>query len=208
MAPLALFGIDNDGIGIAANLLVIFLIATWVALVFWAYNDARRRLDDPVLIFAAAFAALVFPFAGALIYAIVRPPETIDDRYERELDIRAGELRVRILEQAAKGGSSSKAFVAAVSDELAGEPSGRPSSARAESKSKQPPARKAAAPQRSERPPAREGDRTPAAERQAARAAERPPSKTSERPATERPATARPSKAARAEEPRRRPTTS
>jgi hypothetical protein len=207
MAPLALFGIDNDGIGIAANLLVIFLIAMWIALVFWAYNDARRRLDDPVLIFAAAFAALVFPFAGALIYAIVRPPETIDDRYERELDIRAGELRVRILEQAAKGGSSSKAFAAAVSDELAGEPSGRPSS-RGESKPKQPPARKAASPQRSERPPARESDRTPAAERQAARAAERPPSKTSERPAAERPATARPSKAARAEEPRRRPTTS
>ncbi len=167
MAPLALFGIDNDGLGIVLNLLVIFLIAIWLALVFWAYNDAKRRLDDSVLVGSAAFAAFVFPFAGALVYAIVRPPETIDDRYERELDIRAGELRVRILEQAAKSGSGSSSFSTAVAGELAGETGARRAAAGRGGQSSPPPDRKP--------------DRTPAAQRQATAR----PSKAARPPAEE-----------------------
>ncbi|MFT4049131.1 MAG: hypothetical protein QM648_04745 [Solirubrobacterales bacterium] len=124
-APLALFGIDNSGIGVAANLLVVFLIAIWFALVFWTYADARRRLTDSVLVGSATLAALIFPFAGALVYAIVRPPETLDDAYERELDVRAAELRVRLLESAVKGGPGSSAHSASVAAEVSGEPQGR-----------------------------------------------------------------------------------
>lgn len=125
-APIALFGIDGSGgIGVAANLLIVFLIAIWFALVFWTYADARRRLTDSVLIGSAALAALIFPFAGALVYAIVRPPETLDDAYERELDVRAAELRVRMLESAVKGGPASSAHSAATSAELSGEPTAR-----------------------------------------------------------------------------------
>lgn len=123
--PIALFGIDNSGIGVAANLLVIFLIAIWIALVFWTYADARRRLTDSVLIGSATIAALIFPFAGSLVYAIVRPPETLDDAYERELDVRAAELRVRLLETAVKGGPGSSAHASAVGAEASGEPQGR-----------------------------------------------------------------------------------
>lgn len=124
-APLAFFGIDNSGIGVAANLLVVFLVAVWLALVFWAYADARRRLTDPVLVGSAALAALIFPFAGALVYAIVRPPETLDDAYERELDVRAAELRVRLLESAVKGGPGSSAHAASLGAEVTGEPQAR-----------------------------------------------------------------------------------
>ncbi len=124
-APLAAFGIDNSGLGTAVWLLVIFLIAIWLALVFWTYSDARRRLTDPVLVMSAVIAALIFPFAGALVYAIVRPPETLDDAYERELDVRAAELRVRLLESAVKGGPGSSAQSAAVAAEVSGEPTGR-----------------------------------------------------------------------------------
>ncbi|MFY9487081.1 MAG: hypothetical protein WAP35_00080, partial [Solirubrobacterales bacterium] len=125
LAPLAIFGIDNDGVGMVANLLVIFLIAIWIALVYWTLSDARRRLEDPVLIGSAAIAALIFPFAGALIYAIVRPPETLEDAYERDLDIRAAELRVRLLESAVKSGSGGSGFAATVAGELSGESAGR-----------------------------------------------------------------------------------
>jgi hypothetical protein len=125
VGPIALFGIDNSGIGVAANLLVVFLIAIWFALVFWTYADSRRRLQDPVLIGSATLAALIFPFAGALVYAIVRPPETLDDAYERELDVRAAELRVRLLESAVKGGPGSSAAAASVAAEVSGEPSAR-----------------------------------------------------------------------------------
>lgn len=120
VTPTALFGFDNDGIGTVLNLLVIFLIAIDLALVFWTWSDANRRLTDPVLIGSATLAALIFPFAGALIYAIVRPPETLEDAYERDLDVRAAELRVRLLEQAVRGGPSGSAHSAAVAAELTG----------------------------------------------------------------------------------------
>jgi hypothetical protein len=120
--PFAIFGIDNNGVGVFANLLVIFLIAIWFALVFWTYSDARRRLEDGVLIGSATLASLIFPFAGSLVYTIVRPPETLDDAYERDLDVRAAELRVRLLESAVKGGPGSSQHAATLAGELQGEP--------------------------------------------------------------------------------------
>jgi hypothetical protein len=94
--PLAIFGISSGGLSLAVNLLVLFLLVVWLALIYWTYLDARRRMEDPVLI-AAATAASIFPFVGTVVYTIVRPPEYIEDRQERELEIRASELRVRQL---------------------------------------------------------------------------------------------------------------
>ena len=91
--PLALFGLDG-GFGLAVNLLVLFLIVVYLALIYWTYLDARRRLEDPVLI-ACATAASVFPFLGTIVYTILRPPEFLEDREERELELRAAELELR-----------------------------------------------------------------------------------------------------------------
>lgn len=96
--PFALFGITNDGLNLFVNLVVLFLVVVWIALVVWTYLDARRRLSDPVLIGAATVASL-FPFVGTIVYSILRPPEFLDDTRERELEIRASELRVRQLEE-------------------------------------------------------------------------------------------------------------
>ena len=82
-------------------------------------------MTDPVLTGSAVLAAIIFPFAGALVYMIVRPPETLEDAYERDLDIRAAELRVRLLEQAVKGGPGSSASKAALAGEVTGEPPAR-----------------------------------------------------------------------------------
>jgi Double zinc ribbon len=91
--PLALFGLDG-GFGLAVNLLVLFLIVVYLALIYWTYLDARRRIEDPVLI-ACATAASVFPFLGTIVYTILRPPEFLEDREERELELRAAELELR-----------------------------------------------------------------------------------------------------------------
>jgi len=91
--PLALFGIDG-GLGLAVNLLVLFLIVVYLALIYWTYLDARRRIEDPVLI-ACATAASVFPYLGTVVYTILRPPEFLEDREERELELRAAELELR-----------------------------------------------------------------------------------------------------------------
>ncbi len=93
----ALFGIENDGLNLAVNLLVFFLVVIWVALVYWTYSDASRRLDDPLLIGCATVASL-FPFIGTIVYAIVRPPEYLEDAHEREVEIKAAEKRLALLD--------------------------------------------------------------------------------------------------------------
>ena len=96
--PFAIFGIENDGVNLAINLLILFLVVVYLALIAYTYLDAKRRLEDPVLVGCATVASL-FPFVGMIVYSILRPPEFLEDRRERELEIRASELRVRQLEE-------------------------------------------------------------------------------------------------------------
>jgi hypothetical protein len=72
------------------------LVVLWLALIVYTYLDARRRISDPFLV-ACATVASFFPYIGTAVYAIVRPPEFLEDAHERELEIKAAELRVRQL---------------------------------------------------------------------------------------------------------------
>jgi Double zinc ribbon len=94
----AIFGIDNDGLNLVANLFILSLVIVWLALIVWTYLDASRRIEDPVLV-SCATAASLFPFIGTFVYTILRPPEFLDDAKERNLEIRAAELRVRQLSE-------------------------------------------------------------------------------------------------------------
>ncbi len=94
--PLAIFGITNDGLNLVATLFLLMLVVLWLALIVYTYLDARRRISDPFLV-ACATVASFFPFIGTAVYAIVRPPEYLEDAHERELEIKAAELRVRHL---------------------------------------------------------------------------------------------------------------
>jgi Double zinc ribbon len=96
--PLAIFGIDSDELNLVVNLLILFLVVLWLALIAWTYFDARRRIEDPVLV-ASAAAASLFPFVGTVVYSILRPPEFLEDKQERELEMRASELRLRQLQE-------------------------------------------------------------------------------------------------------------
>jgi hypothetical protein len=98
MPVVALFGITNDGLNLFVNLVVLFLVVVWIALIAWTFLDARRRIRDPVLV-ACATGASLFPFVGSIVYSILRPPEFLEDARERELEIRASELRVKQLEE-------------------------------------------------------------------------------------------------------------
>lgn len=94
--PTAIFGITDDSLNLVVNLLILVFVVIWVALVWWTYADARRRISDPVLI-ATATAASLFPFIGTIVYSILRPPEFLADARERELETKAAELRLRHL---------------------------------------------------------------------------------------------------------------
>ncbi len=90
---LAVFGINSDGLNLAVNMLILFLVVIYLALVYWTYMDAIRRIEDPMLVICATVASL-FPFVGTILYVIVRPPEYLDDIRERELEMQAAEARL------------------------------------------------------------------------------------------------------------------
>src|ERR671933_2820304 len=97
MLSLGVFGITNDGLNQAVSVLILVLIVIWAALVFWTYADARRRIDDPMLVICATAASL-FPFVGTIVYAIVRPPEYLDDVRLRDVEMTAAEARLAQLD--------------------------------------------------------------------------------------------------------------
>ena len=76
------------------NLLLFFLVVFWLAVAYWVYKDARRRIEDPWLVGMAVVLGLIPPFLGAVVYMLFRPPEYIDDVRERELEIKAMEERL------------------------------------------------------------------------------------------------------------------
>jgi Double zinc ribbon len=97
MLSFGVFGITNDSLNQAVSVLILVLIVIWAALVFWTYADARRRIDDPMLV-ACAAAASLFPFVGTIVYMIVRPPEYLEDVRLRDLEMTAAEARLANLD--------------------------------------------------------------------------------------------------------------
>ena len=79
---------------LAIELSVGLLVVFWLALGYWTFRDAQRRIEEPLLVGLATLIGLFPPFIGPFIYMLFRPPEFIDDRRERELEIRAIESRL------------------------------------------------------------------------------------------------------------------
>ena len=98
MPPLAYFGIESKGLNLAVDLLILFVVVLYFALIYWTYADARRRIHDPMLV-GCATAASLFPYVGTIVYMILRPPEYLEDVRERELEMQAAEARLHDLEQ-------------------------------------------------------------------------------------------------------------
>jgi RNA polymerase subunit RPABC4/transcription elongation factor Spt4 len=75
------------------NLAIFFVIVFWVATVYWVHKDARRRIEDQMIVWVVTAVGVV-PFIGPLIYMLFRPPEYLEDVRERELEIKAMERRL------------------------------------------------------------------------------------------------------------------
>jgi hypothetical protein len=98
MGVIAIFGITNSTLNRVVSLILLFLVVIWLALIYWTYSDAKRRIADPMLVGCATLCS-VFPFLGTIIYMIVRPPEYLEDARERDLEIAAAEARLEQLQQ-------------------------------------------------------------------------------------------------------------
>jgi hypothetical protein len=76
------------------DVVILLAVVFWLALGYWTYRDAKRRVEEPLLIGLSTLVGLIPPFVGPFVYMLFRPPEYIDDRRERELEIRAIEARL------------------------------------------------------------------------------------------------------------------
>jgi RNA polymerase subunit RPABC4/transcription elongation factor Spt4 len=81
--------------GFVWKLLLFSVGILWAALVLWTFKDARKRIDDWLIIVVAVATSLVFPFIGTLVYTILRPAEYLADARERELEMQAMELELQ-----------------------------------------------------------------------------------------------------------------
>ncbi len=63
-----------------------YLVLLWAASVLWAYRDIRNRSEDASVQVLAVGLVLLLPFAGIPIHLILRPPQTLAEKYERSLE--------------------------------------------------------------------------------------------------------------------------
>jgi hypothetical protein len=85
----------SSGLWSALSLLIeVFLVLLWLALIWWTYQDVRRRTENCGFITLALVLAIVIPYFGPIIYLIIRPPEVMQEARERELELLALERRL------------------------------------------------------------------------------------------------------------------
>ena len=82
---------------LSAYIFLFCLGVLWLALVFWTFKDARKRIEDPIIVGVAVLTSLVLPFMGTVVYAILRPAEYLAEARERELEMRAMEQELQIM---------------------------------------------------------------------------------------------------------------
>ena len=73
---------------VARDLALFCAVLFWLGCAFWTHRDAKRRIDDPLLVWTATLLGLL-PLAGPLAFLLFRPPETLADARSRRVEIRA-----------------------------------------------------------------------------------------------------------------------
>jgi len=76
---------------LAMQLCGVFYVVFRLSLVFWVARDAQRR---GAMVWFWGVAALFFGELAWIVYMVVRPPETLDDAHERDLEIAAREAEL------------------------------------------------------------------------------------------------------------------
>jgi len=68
------------------TVLFIYLVALWVAAIWWTFQDIHARTNSIVLQMSATLLVIVFNFPGVLVYCILRPQRTLAELYAESLE--------------------------------------------------------------------------------------------------------------------------
>jgi RNA polymerase subunit RPABC4/transcription elongation factor Spt4 len=63
----------------------VYLLAVWIGLVIWTWRDVRARSRELFVQLLAVMMVVFFFVPGILLYFLLRPRETLEEQYEREL---------------------------------------------------------------------------------------------------------------------------
>ena len=72
-------------IQIAMALIGAYAAALWFCLVVWTFRDIQKRTRDVLVQILATILVLLFNVPGLMLYLILRPPETLNEMYARNL---------------------------------------------------------------------------------------------------------------------------
>ncbi|MBA3534099.1 MAG: zinc ribbon domain-containing protein [Ardenticatenales bacterium] len=79
-----------EQLGTALRAALVFLgafgLALWLSTAIWVFRDIRARTRDIFAVLLALLLVLLLPFAGMLLYLLLRPRETLAEQYERSLE--------------------------------------------------------------------------------------------------------------------------
>ncbi|MSQ24223.1 MAG: zinc ribbon domain-containing protein [Chloroflexi bacterium] len=78
--------IAERGLRVSVTILATYLVAVWIATIWWTFRDIRARSGDVWLQVTATLLVAVFNFPGLLIYFILRPQQTLAQSYVESLE--------------------------------------------------------------------------------------------------------------------------
>lgn len=76
----------NSSIQFLTGFSIVFLVVLWISLILWTFRDIRRRSRDPLLRILAVILATILFIPGALVYVLLRPGQTLEEEYQRNLE--------------------------------------------------------------------------------------------------------------------------
>ena len=76
---------ENTGI-IIGVVIGAYIGALWLAAIVWSVRDIRQRSTDPVTQLVAGAIVVLLNLPGWVLYLVLRPPETLAEVYDRELE--------------------------------------------------------------------------------------------------------------------------
>ena len=65
---------------------VVFLVVVWLSLILWTFRDVRRRTRDSLIRILSVIVSTILFIPGALIYLLLRPPLTLEEEYQKNLE--------------------------------------------------------------------------------------------------------------------------
>ncbi len=63
----------------------VYLLAVWMGLIVWTFRDIHSRSRELVIQLLSVLMVILFFVPGILLYFLLRPRETLEEQYEREL---------------------------------------------------------------------------------------------------------------------------